>query len=146
MSQIRACTVQQTREEVYTRLCSMQQAFIFLVEQWHICEELKPRLRSSVAQHGVVLRVDKVVAEKHRTEWCAAASKYRRIRSSNNIEMPGKYDSPRWMEKEFNHKLKLCGKAHFGRARHGETCSGCAWCRAEPKLMNRCRPEEKNTK
>ena len=43
-----------------------------LVEEWHDCEEFMPKPKEKL-----IHMEKKLKAEKHRTEWCAAASKYR---------------------------------------------------------------------
>ena len=66
---------------------------------------------------------------------------------------------PRWLEKDFNPKLKRWGKVHLGGHDvvrrvdpDGEALVWCrkrtchARCRLGPKLMGRCRPEKKDTK
>ena len=75
------------------------------------------------------------------------------------MKMPRTCDGQRWLEKNSKHKMKTWGKAllrgHDMVRRvdpNGETlvwcrkCSGCARCRLEAKLMNRCRSEKKATK
>ena len=75
------------------------------------------------------------------------------------MKMPGKCKGPGWLEKDFKNKRKVWGQEHLeehamvGRTDpHGEAlawcrkCSGFARCRLGPKLMNRCKPEEKGTK
>ena len=52
----------------------------------------------------------KMEATKHRTEWFAAASKYRCMkcgRSSNKMQRPGTFDGPRRLGKDSSHKLEL---------------------------------------
>ena len=36
------------------------------------------------------------------------------------MKMPVRCEGPRWLEKDFNHKLKMVVKSAFGRTRHGE--------------------------
>ena len=74
MAQVRTSAVQQAREEVYT---AMQHAANFhcLVEEWQDCEELKPKPKVKW-----IFVNKKLEAKKHRTLWCAAASKDRCMR------------------------------------------------------------------
>ena len=46
MAQVRASTVQQTREEVYAAL-QRAGGINCLVEEWKVCEELKPKLQEN---------------------------------------------------------------------------------------------------
>ena len=71
MAQVRAIKVQQEREHVYATL---QDGISFhcLVEEWKESEELKPKRKEKWT--FVDRRVE---AKRHRTEWCAAASRYR---------------------------------------------------------------------
>ena len=74
MAQIRASTVQQKSEDMYAAL---QDAATFhcQVAKWHVCDDRKPKPKEKRTF------VDKnTEATKHRTEWCAAASKYRCLR------------------------------------------------------------------
>ena len=73
MAQTRARTVQQ-EEEVYAAL-QYAASFHFLVEEWKDCEELKLQSKE-VDFRGR----EKGEVMKHQTEWCAAVSKYRRLR------------------------------------------------------------------
>ena len=70
MAQIRASTVQQSREVLYAALrCAA--SFHRPVEGWQDCElQHKPKEKWTFVDK-------KVEPKKHRTEWCAAASKYR---------------------------------------------------------------------
>ena len=69
----------------------------------------------------------KLEAKKHRTEWCAAASKCRcttcGIRRESGCETCENavevVKGPRWLVKDSNHKLKRWEQGAFGRARHG---------------------------
>ena len=72
MAETRAKTVQQEREEVCAAL-QYAASFHCLVEERNVCEELKPQSQEKWTF------VDKK-RERHRTEWCAAASKYRCLR------------------------------------------------------------------
>ena len=59
----------------------------------------------------------KVEAKSHRTEWCAAANKYRCMkygRSSKKMKMQGTCEGPRWLGNNSNHKLNGKGTAHLG--------------------------------
>ena len=71
------------------------------------------------------------------------------------MRMPGKCEGPMWMgEEDSNNKLKTCGHTHLREHDivrrvdpDGETlvwCTRC--CRMGPILMNRCRPQQKDTK
>ena len=74
MAEARAKTMQQEIEEVYAAL-QYAASFHCLVEQWKDCEELKAKPKE------VWNFVDQEREEtKHRTEWCAAANKYRCMR------------------------------------------------------------------
>ena len=127
------------------------------MEEWRDCEELKPKPKEKWTH------VDKKgEGKKHRTEWSAAANKYNCMRcgrSSNNVNMKGTCEGPKWLGKDSNHKFKRWGKAHLGGHfmlrrvdRHGEALiwcrksSGDARCRLGPKLMSRCRPEKMDTR
>ena len=58
-------------------------------------------------------------AETHRTEWCAAARKYRRKRcggSGTQISMPGTCEGPRWLGKDSKRRLKRWSEGACGRA------------------------------
>ena len=80
MAKIRASTVQQNREEVYGAL-QHAASFHCLVEEWNDCEALKPEPKEKR------IFVDKKMeATKHRTEKCAAASKYRCMRCGRSSE------------------------------------------------------------
>ena len=66
---MRASTVQQRREEVYAAL-QQKASFPFLVEEWHDCEQLKPKQKAKwtfVDPHRE--------ARRQRAAWCAATSK-----------------------------------------------------------------------
>ena len=91
MAQIRAGTVQQKSEKVHAAL-QYAARFHFLEEEWHDCEELKPKPQDKCTFVDM-----KVEAKKHRTEWCAAASNHRCMRygrSSKKMNMPGKCEVP----------------------------------------------------
>ena len=71
----RAKTVKQEREEVYAAL------LCHCLEEWKDCEELKPKPKE------IWIFVNKKSEEtKHRTEWCAYASKYRCMRCGRGSE------------------------------------------------------------
>ena len=53
------------------------------------------------------------VWRRHRTEWCAAAGGYHCMRCGRSSKK-GKCDGPRWLEKDFNHKLNIREKTHLG--------------------------------
>ena len=56
-------------------------------------------------------------AKKHRTKWCAAASKYRCTRCGRSrikMKMREKCEDPRRLVKDSKHKLKRWGKARLG--------------------------------
>ena len=122
MAQIRA-TVQQRREEVYAFLQYAASCHC-MVEKWHDCEELQPKPQNKWTC------VKKVEAKKHRTGVvCDSKNGYRCMRcgrSSNNVNMPGKCEDPRWWGKDFNPKLEETEKRRFGRACHGWK-SGPKW-------------------
>ena len=91
MTQARAKTVQQEREEVYA-VFQYAASFHCLVEEWNDCEELMPQPKEKWSS------VDKNRKEtRDRTEWCAAAGKYRCIRcgrGSKHMKMQGKNTGP----------------------------------------------------
>ena len=114
MAQVRASTVQQGREEVCAAML-FAASFHCLVEERKDCEELKPTPKEKwtfVDQKGE--------ARKHRTEWCAAAIKYRCLRcgrSSTNLKIQGKCEGPKWLQEDSKHKLGRWGKSHLGGQR-----------------------------
>ena len=74
MVETRAKTVQQEGEEVHAAL-QYAASFHCLAEEWKDCEEVKPQPKEKW------IFVDQKREEmKHRTEWCANASKYRCLR------------------------------------------------------------------
>ena len=83
------------------RTIQMQYAasFHFLVEKWKDCEELKPQPKEKW------IFVDKKrESTKHRTEWCATASKYRCMRcgrESKYMKMEGTCTEPKYLAKNF---------------------------------------------
>ena len=91
MEEARAETMQQEREEVYAAL-QYSASFHYLVEEWKDFGELKPKPKEKWTF------VDQKRKEtKHRTEWCAEASRYRCMRcgkSSKHMKMPRKYARP----------------------------------------------------
>ena len=108
-AQLRASTVQQRSEEVYVAL---QYAALVhcLVDEWKDCEESKPRPK--VKWTFVNKNVE---AKKHRTEWRAAASKYRCVRC-NKMKMAGTCEGPRWLGKASKHEADDMGPSACGRA------------------------------
>ena len=77
---ITASAVQQKREEVCASL-RYAASFYCLLEEWHECEEPKPKPKAKVG-----FFVDrKVGAEPHHTEWCAATSRYRCLRCGKTV-------------------------------------------------------------
>ena len=73
MAQVRASAIQQGRE-VHASL-QYAASFHCLVEEWENCEQLKRQPKEKW------FFVDKKTeVTKHQTEWCATASKYRRMR------------------------------------------------------------------
>ena len=94
---------------------------------------------------------------KHRTEWCAEASRFRCMRcgrGSKYMKIPGKCSGPKLLS-----KFGKIGRRHLGghdlvrgMDRQGEVltwcrkCSGYARRRMGPKLMNCCTPERMGTK
>ena len=70
-------------------------SFHCLVEEWKECEELKTKPKEKWTF------VDQKMEEtKHRTEWCAEASRYRCTRcgkSSKHMKMPGKCAGPKML-------------------------------------------------
>ena len=79
MAQMRATTVQQKGEEVHAAL-QYAASFHRSVEEWHDCAELKPRTKEEL-----IFVDENVEAKKHRTEWCAATTRYRCMRRGRNI-------------------------------------------------------------
>ena len=81
MAQLRTSAVQQKREEVFLRglaLCCQ-----FFTVWWRCGTIVKSLIR----------------AKQHRTEWCAATSKYRCMRYGrhrNTLRMPGIFEGPAW--------------------------------------------------
>ena len=78
---------------------------------------------------------------------------------SKKMKMPGKCEGSRCTGMEFNFKLKRWERRILGGHDlvrrvdpYGEVlvwcrhCAGYGWCRLELKLMNRCRPEQQDTK
>ena len=55
-----------------------------------------------------------------------------------------KCEGPKWLGKNSDQTMKIWGKAHFGWRGAGsvQAMHGAVW---GPKLMNRCRPEKKDT-
>ena len=124
MAQIRASTVQQEREEVHAAL---QYAAIFGTtvksvrrSRKAIAALVKKKVRPrSIVRSGVQL------GSSHRIMRCR--------RNSENMKMPGRCEGPKWMEME----------------RRVDPNGTLVWCRNPclgPELMNRCRPERKDTK
>ena len=92
LAEARADTMQQKREEVHTQLCSMQPASFVWWRNGKIVKSSGPSRKKS----GVSL-ISKSERMEHRTEWCAEANKYRRMRSgrgSRYMKMPGKCTGP----------------------------------------------------
>ena len=87
MAESRAKTVQQEREEVHAAW-QYAASFNCLVEEWKDFEELKSKPKEKC------IFVDKKSEEmRHRTEWCADASKsrcMRCVRGSKFMKMPGR--------------------------------------------------------
>ena len=133
-------TVQQEREYVYAALHSAA-SFHCLVEDWKSCEELKPKLKEIW-----VFPNQKDEKEQHRTEWCAAANKYRCMRfgkSSRNIKMQRTCAGPKGCERTPNTSGKLRVKKHLGvhdmvrRAdRNGESFIWCRKCAGYARQKN----------
>ena len=102
MAQAREGTVQQEREEVFAAL-QYAASFHCLVEELQDCEELEPK-----PQEKWTFANKKGKAQKHHTEWCAIAHKYRCVRcgrSSKNLKMQGKCVGPKWLTEDSTHKL-----------------------------------------
>ena len=117
------------REEVYAAL-QYAASFHCFVEEWKDCEKLRPKPKEKWSF------VDKKSeGTKHRTEWCAEADKYRCMRcgrGSKFMKMPGKWTEPKLLSMDKQGEVLIwCRK-----------CSGYAWARMGPKLMNCCRPDK----
>ena len=87
MAEARAETLKKEGEEVYAAL-QYAASFHCLVEEWKECEELK-----TTPKEKWTFVDQKMEETKHRTEWCAEASRYRCTRcgkSSKHMKMPGK--------------------------------------------------------
>ena len=74
MTEARAKTMQLEREEVYAAL-QYAASFHCLVEEWKVCDELKPK-----PQEKRIFVDQKKEETKHGMEWCAEANKYRCMR------------------------------------------------------------------
>ena len=144
--------MQQEREQVYAAL-QYAASYHCLVEEWNVCEELRPKPKEKW------IFVDKKSEEtKHRTEWCAEAEKYRCMRcgrGSKYMKMPGKRTGPKYLSENVGkwRKRHLGGHDLVRRVdRQGEfwiwcrKCWGYARQRMGPKLMNYCMPEQVGTK
>ena len=97
MAQTRANTVQQEREEVYAAL-QYAASFHCLEEGWRGCEALKPQPKEKWT-----LWDKKREETRHRTEWCAAVSKYRCLRCGRGgkyMKMQGKCTGPKYVSKD----------------------------------------------
>ena len=81
------------KEEVYAAL-QYAASCHHLVEKWPDCEELKPtpKIECTFVEK-------KVEGNRHRTEWCAAASRCRCMRCGKNkkMKLPEKCQWLRWM-------------------------------------------------
>ena len=98
MAEARAETMQQEREEVYAAL-QYAASFHCLVEQWKDCEELRPK-----PNEKWVFVEKKSENIKHRTEWCAEADRYRRVRcgrGSKSMKMPGNVQDLNYCQKNW---------------------------------------------
>ena len=88
--------MEEARAETLQR-CSMRPASTCLVEQWKDCEELEPKPKEKWTF------VDEKSEEtKHRTEWFAAADKYRCMRcggGSKYTKRPRKCTGPKFCQK-----------------------------------------------
>ena len=71
MAEAKAETAQQEREDVYAAL-QYAASFHCVVEQWKDCEDLRPKPKEKW-----VFVEKKSENNKHRTEWCAEANRYR---------------------------------------------------------------------
>ena len=82
------------------------------MEELKDCEELKHMLKGEWTFLN-----KKGEARKHRTDWCAAANRYRCVRcgrSSKHLKIQGKCGQPKWMREDSKHKLVRWGKSHLG--------------------------------
>ena len=116
MAQARAGTVQQEREEVFAAL-QYAASFHCLVEELQDCEELEPK-----PQEKWTFANKKGKAQKHHTEWCAIAHKYRCVRcgrSSKNMKMHGTCVGPKWLTEDSTHKLGRSRRAMEVSTRNG---------------------------
>ena len=116
MAQARAGTVQQEREEVFAAL-QYAASFHCLVEELQDCEELEPK-----PQEKWTFANKKGKAQKHHTEWCAKAHKYRCVRcgrSSKNMKMQGTCVGPKWLTEDSTHKLGRSRRAMEVSTRNG---------------------------
>ena len=116
MAQARAGTVQQEREEVFAAL-QYAASFHCLVEELQDCEELEPK-----PQEKWTFANKKGKAQKHHTEWCAIAHKYRCVRcgkSSKNMKMHGTCEGPKWLTEDSTHKLGRSRRAMEVSTRNG---------------------------
>ena len=99
--------MQQEREEVFAAL-QHAASFHCLVEEWKDCEELKPKPKDKL------IFVDKNSEEtKHRTEWCAEASRYRCMRcgrSSEFLKMPGSVQGRSFCPKIWGMEREILGE------------------------------------
>ena len=100
MAQTRTITVQQKGEEVHAAL-QYAASFHRAVEEWHDCAELKPRTKEKL-----IFVDENVEAKKHRTEWCAATTRYRCMRCGRNIQKMKPLGKP---------KVGRLGSEHFRR-------------------------------
>ena len=152
MAQIKTSTVQKKKRSA--RLCSMQLAFIVWWKSGKIVQNF---CRS---RKTVVFVDSQGEAKKHRMEWCVVASKYscmKRGRNSKTMRMTskceGKVDGKRLQPQAGNMGKAQVGEHDIARREDptDETlvwcrkCSGYAWRRLGPKLVNRCRPEKQDT-
>ena len=95
MAEARAETMKQEREEVYVAL-QYAASFHCLVEEWKDCEEFKPKPK----EKWIIFVGKKSEGTKHRTEWCAAADRYRCVRcgrGSKYVKMPGQCTGPKFL-------------------------------------------------
>ena len=93
-----------------------------MVEEWKDCKELRPKPKEKWTYVS-----EKGKAKKHRTEWCAAAIKYRCLRcgrSSNNLKMQGTCGRPTWLREVSKHKLGRWVKTLLGGEKSGSKWRG----------------------
>ena len=129
VSEARAETMKQEREEVYAAL-QYAAGLHCLVEEWKDCEELRPKPKEKW-----VFVEHKSEIVKHRTEWCAEADKCRCMRcgrGSMYMKMPGKCAGPQVPTKS----LAKWRRRHLGcrglvrkMDRQGDVLTWCRKCR-----------------